>query len=148
MWDEGQEGLMVLHGFGGLEEDRLEAGNVAGGTACLVSPTSLPRVFLVSCLPCFAHGCLLTSRASFGPLVFPALLYLFLLLPLIFVRLCDGSGAKGIRELSALRPHRPSGFRGNLPLVSCPREEWAVTVHVVLGGRGQNGLDLCLLLPS
>lgn len=47
MWDESQAGLMVLDGFGGLEEDRLEAENVADGTKWPVSSTSLPHVFLV-----------------------------------------------------------------------------------------------------
>lgn len=113
MWDEGQAGLMVLDGFGGLEEDSLEAESVANGTEWPVSPTRLPHVFLVSCLPCFAQGCLLTSHASFGPLVFPALLYFFLLLPLIFFRLCDGrrgSGHPG--TVSARRPHPPLGVSG------------------------------------
>lgn len=113
MWDEGQAGLMVLDGFGGSEKDRLEAENVADGTEWPVSPTGLPHVFLVSSLPCVAQGCLLTSHASFGPLVFPAFLYLFLLLPLIFFRLCDGrcrSGHPG--TVSARRPHQPLGVSG------------------------------------
>lgn len=124
MWEEGQAGLMVLDGFGGLEEDRLEAESVADGTEWPVSPTSLPYVLLVSCLPCFAQGCLLTSHASFGPLVFPALLYLFLLLPLIFFRLCDGRRGSGIRELCLLSAlTRRWRFRGDLPLVSRPQEQ-------------------------
>lgn len=79
---------MVLDGFGSLEEERPEACDVADGLGWPASPTSLPRVFLVSCL-------LSLPKDVFRPLelpwdlIFPAFVYLFLLLPLIPFRICD-----------------------------------------------------------